>query len=362
MSQENDNIDKINEATTDKVEVEIKPKITPEIKASPATELVVTEKKDNTALASNDAVISSIDLFMQRLKAFETFAEYIARSSYRKQFLVPMRDAKGKEMRDENNEIMEEVSTADIVACLTLGQEMGLSEMGSIALGKQLNAENYKKVIRGRALGLDPIASLSLVSVIPTGNGDIFHTGVHVITNAMNKSGCEYEIVKDFNTEFIYYLVDDNNKKSSTYIKQEEYDNNTDKYVILSSTLSAEDVKDYKARNFTFVLKFPTKVTTVNFKRGNRTLTISYSLQEAIDAGLYKGTTSDGEKKNGKDNWNSNPATMLRNRALTNGGRIICSDIINNTYSHDEVSVISRPKDTSTKFNPDIAEDITTMD
>lgn len=324
------------------------------------------EENTNQLITQEASFPSILDInqdssvMINKLKNLELLADWVAKSeTYRKFFMTSKRDVEGNVMKDENGDIIEEVSKSDIILCMAFGKEMGFGEIGALAFGKQLNVESYKKVMRGRALGLDPIASLSLISIIPTKNGDIFHTGVHVITNALNKAHIRYEFLKDYETTFIYYLLE-GSAVTPTYITRKEYEDNQDRYFIVKSTSDASLLKDALANGCILLTERATKITIVKFQRNNYDdLTVSYTLQEATDAGLYKGKASDGTVVTGKDNWNSNPATMLRNRPLTIGGRIIGSDVINNTYSNEEVYVMNKGDNTN-KFNSSGIEDAVT--
>ena len=88
-----------------------------------------------------------------------------------------------------------------------------------------------------------------------------------------------------------------------------------------------------------------TNVSSVRLvrKSNDSDITINYSLQEAIDAELYMGYHSKlkDSKGNpiyvkGKGNWNNHPATHLRHRPLSIGGRIIAADALMGAYSIEE--------------------------
>ena len=285
------------------------------------------------------------NVFLNKLTNLQTIADVIATSEvYGKLFKTSKKDASGNIMKDDNGEIIEEVSKSDIVCCIGLGKEMGLDVFGSLTFGKALNADSYKKVMRGKSLGLDPMASLNMVNIIPTGNGDIIHTGVHVITNSLNKAGIRYEFICDFQPIKLYPVLTSNLDVSGVFIEEDEYTKNSEKYLMVTPKSKADEL-NLAIESGISVVKPPiiSRKTTVKFMRNNYPdLYITYTLQEAIDAELYKGVTSQGTKTSGKANWNNNPSTMLRNRTITIGGRIIGSDIIHNTYSTEEVSIIAK--------------------
>lgn len=306
--------------------------------------------------SSEQIEISTMDTktkeFLATMANFEKLADYIASSDvYSNNFKVAKRDADGKVIKDENGEIIEVVNKGDIVACMVLGNEMGISPMGSISLGKQLNANAYKKAMRGKSLGLDPMTAMSVVYIIPSSNGDVFTTGIHVISQALINCKTKIDILQDFATTNIYYVLEAG-VRTDIYLTEEEYQNNLDKYYNVIEGISTKEVLRSKLEEgCTLVSKKATKITTVRLTRKQETITVSYTLQDAIDAGLYKGIASDKSIVKGKDNWNSNPATMLRNRCITIPGRIIASDVLHNTYLHDEMDIINQDDDTHSKFN-----------
>lgn len=301
------------------------------------------ENQDKSLVVNNKVqldIFDSPESFLNKIKNLEVIADVISKSDiYSKVFRTAKKDINGNIMKDEEGNILEEVSKSDIICCIGLGREMGLDIFGSLAFGKALNTDSYKKVMRGKSLGLDPMASLSMISIIPTGNGDIIHTGTHVISNALNRGGIRYEIIEDFKPINIYYILDSELRDTGIFVKENEYFDNKEKYYLITEAKDANELKSMAKSSGRTIIKpyITTRITTAVFKRTNYPdLTISYTLQEAIDARLYKGRTSSGEEVKGKDNWNSHPATVLRGRVITIGGRIIGSDKIHNTYSTEE--------------------------
>lgn len=291
------------------------------------------ETKDTTGLPIKDTKFvsvhtpkSSIDNFIDTLKQAEQLAKYVSSS---KTF--------GSAFKDEEGNIVE----ADIISAIMLGNEIGIPPMSAITLGKRLNANAYFKAMKGRALGLDPISSQSAISIIPTQNGDVVHTGVSVITKVLLDSGVQFEFLEDYAPIYKYY-----NAKTKLEI---DIDKHKDKIFVVDTETTEQELKD--AKNEGLILctkKLYTRRTTVHFQRsGFKPLTISYTLQDATDAGLYRGISTYGEEVDGKANWNNHPATMLRNRPLTIGGRIICGDRLMSVYSDDEASEFTPFEDVS---------------
>lgn len=268
-------------------------------------------------LVRHSGTKSSVDHFIDVLQQAEKLAKYVSES---KTF--------GKAFQDEEGKISE----GDIVAAIVLGSELGIKPMSAITLGRRLNADAYFKVMKGKALGLDPISSLNSVSIIDTKNGPVIHTGVSVITKVLIDAGVQFEFLEDYTPVYKYV-----NAKTGTEV---DYDRHKDRIYIIDKETSKEDLeKASKEDKILTIKKLATRRTTISFDRvGFKPFTISYTLQDATDAGLYKGITSDGVEVDGKANWNNHPATMLRNRPLTIGGRIVCGDRLQSTYSNDEAS------------------------
>ena len=259
---------------------------------------------------------------VQMLKRAEALAEWVAKSS-----------TYGEAFKDEDGKI----NPADVVTAVVLGSELGIPPMSSILLGKRLNANAYFKVMQGRALGLNPVSALNNISVIDTAKATVIHTGVHVITKCLIDAGIDINILKDYEPVYGYVNIMDNKIVDVEVVGK-------DKIYEVTATSNPQEITKAKTDKKILVKKKEVnRVTEIEFKREERTpLKIKYSLREAIDAGLYKGVTTDGQEVKGKDNWNNHPATMLRNRAITIGGRIIAADRLQGIYSTEEASEFTK--------------------
>lgn len=271
----------------------------------------------NTLIRKDLGVKAPIDNFINLLEQAEKLAKYVANSN-----------TFGNAFKDEDGKIVE----GDIISAIMLGNELGIPPMSAITLGKRLNANAYFKAMKGKALGLDPISSQAAISIIPTQNGEVVHTGVSVITKVLLDNKVQFEFTEDYVPIYKYYNV-----KTKLEIDAEKHKDNL--YTIDAETTEKE-LTDAKNEGLILCTKrLFTRRTTVHFERPSfKPVTISYTLQDATDAGLYRGTTGEGEQVDGKANWNYHPATMLRNRALTIGGRIICGDKLMSVYSDEEAS------------------------
>lgn len=276
---------------------------------------------------------SKLSNFIDSIKDAEQLAEYVVNSdtfgsAFEKK--VPVLDEEGNPKVDENNNKITKIikNKADVIAAIILGAELGIEPMAAITLGKRLDANAYIKVSRGKKLGLDPMTSLDLIHIISTKNGQVVSTGIPVIAGVLLKNGIKVEVLEDFEPIDIQY----NSFKDKTRVV---YD--PEKHIIINNITKEELESELKAGKIPVVKKITDRRTTCVLTRdGQEPFRMSYTLQEAIDAGLYKGKNSDGEVVDGKDNWNKHPATMLRNRCITIAGRIIGADYLDGMYSNEE--------------------------
>lgn len=275
---------------------------------------LIKRTPDSTSVAH---FASDPDAFIHLLEQADKIAEYVATSNT---FGQAFKNDKG------------EISKSDIVAAILLGNDLGIPPMAAITLGKRLNADAYFKVMKGKSLGLDPVSALSSIAVIPTQAGMTVHTGVHVITKVLLDAKVQFEITEDFLPVYGYINV-----STKAEVDYERYKDRI--YLVDKETSQEEVTKAKQEKKIIAFKKLVNRRTTIVFNRpGFKEVKITYTLQDAIDAGLHRGKSSEGEEVEGKANWNNHPATMLRNRALTIGGRIICGDKLQNVYSSEEAS------------------------
>lgn len=284
---------------------------------------------DNSQAKLTNSLIRSIDeaeALAERVINSDTFGKAFEKR-------VPELDDKGKPIVDEDGEAITKVvkNKADVVAAIVLGNELGITPMASITLGARLNADAYTKVLRGRKLGLDPMTSINMINII---NG-VVSTGTHVVTGVLLRNNIRFQFIEDYDP--IYGYTDSKNKKV-------EFDE--DKHIVVDKSTNAsklqQAIKDGKVPVFKKIID--RRSSAIFNREGYEPLKISYSLQEATDAGLYKGINSLGEEVEGKPNWNNHPATILRGRVLLIGGRIIAADYLDGMYSNEEAEEITNYK------------------
>lgn len=301
---------------------------------------------DNNKLSTrNSSSLSTPNILsVDVLKSLTNLANSIAspNSPFAENFLMKTKD--GKPILDDNG--LHKVDTNAIVGAMVLGNELGISPMASLMLGRKLNANSYYSILRGRELGIDSITSINKIYVIPNSNGDTIALSVDIITAKMIEAGVVITYLrdnlpvptyKDINGRYIghkYQIYNDDNTLKDGF------------FVYVKDKTSKDELQGAMQDGKIIVYQSGiTNVSTVKLDRQstNTSVTITYSLQEAIDASLYNGFHSylvgDDAKPlmvKGKANWNNHPATHLRHRPLSIGGRIIAADVLKGNYSIEE--------------------------
>jgi len=229
----------------------------------------------------------------------------------------------------------------EVVAAILLGTEMGFTPMQAVSLGKRLTPDKVHSVLKGQSLGIHPIVALEHIHQIKTSNGYVSTVGIHLAMALVLKAGIKINIIEDFIPLTQYVGLD------GEVYPQEIVEANIDKFQVITQATDKADYDSDKIQ-IAFTTNIYGRRTKVQMKRDDQVVTINYTTQQAIDAGLLGGINSKGETIKGKANWNENPATMLRNRTLIITARLIAADVINGIYTFDEVAEF-----TDAKVSPD---------
>ncbi len=306
---------------------------------------------ENNKIIKHSIANSSIVL-LPDISKIEEFANAVKNSSLADAF------------KKKNKDGQMVVDIADIVAAVSLGNDMGITPAASLLLGRKLNANSYFSVLRGRELGLNPITSMSKIYVISTTNGDILALDVGLIAKAILDSGTKMEYIRDFEPTFTYKDIITNKYLGHKWLLSNEDGTLNEQYFLyINNVTPQEDVKKANADGKMIIAQTGiTNVTSLRLIRNSNNINkiFHYSLQDATDAGLYMGYSSsllDVKTKKaiyikGRDNWNKHPVTMLRNRVTSIGGRIIVADLIQGGYSMDEAMELA---------NVDTKDDLNTI-
>lgn len=232
----------------------------------------------------------------------------------------------------------EVINIDNMVTCLLTGQELGLSPMTSLAYGRNLNLDAIQKVELGKTLGLSVTASLKNIFCFESGGTRQVYTGINVVEGCLNKHHIDIDIDEDFVPVYKYFnlqldkpIIEFNPDR---HIDVDEYN---DDYV---RAAMAEKGMVPVSR------VIDTYRTTVSLIRKGKKTTISYTLQEAIDAGLKSGKHSiTGADVKGKDNWDKHTHALMRKMAIMLAARICANDILNGMYCDVELKDVKSIND-----------------
>ena len=270
--------------------------------------------KGNEIQVASHTADKRIDIFDTTvMESLEAFAERVAKSKRYSQ-----------------------VNTAeDAITAIIVGNEIGLSPMVSVANATKLTSTKIQAVMRGKEMGLAPAFALDNIHTIPTSNGAVTATGVHVITAMLIRAGVVLEYLEKAAPLYKYMEI-----STKQMLDKELVENNEKVYQIVHAG-TKKDQRDMSKSQVILMTTPYTYQTTIKFTREStgQTLVQSYSLQDATDAKLYPGTSSvTGLAIDGKGNWIENWKAMLDNRVRSIGGRIIIADILGGVYEYSEIT------------------------
>lgn len=285
-------------------------------------------KADSTnaiAQANKDVITRNLAV----LGEYRTFAESLINTDLGARF---------KENVVKDGIATEVINIDNMVTCLLTGQELGLSPMTSLAYGRNLNLDAIQKVELGKTLGLSVTASLKNIFCFESGGTRQVYTGINVVEGCLNKHHIDIDIDEDFVPVYKYFnlqldkpIIEFNPDR---HIDVDEYN---DDYV---RAAMAEKGMVPVSR------VIDTYRTTVSLIRKGKKTTISYTLQEAIDAGLKSGKHSiTGADVKGKDNWDKHTRALMRKMAIMFAARICANDILNGMYCDVELKDVKSIND-----------------
>lgn len=286
---------------------------------------VIKANSGAVAQANKDVITRNLAV----LGEYRTFAESLINTDLGARF---------KENVVKDGIATEVINIDNMVTCLLTGQELGLSPMTSLAYGRNLNLDAIQKVELGKTLGLSVTASLKNIFCFESGGIRQVYTGINVVEGCLNKHHIDIDIDEDFVPVYKYFnlqldkpIIEFNPDR---HIDVDEYN---DDYV---RAAMAEKGMVPVSR------VIDTYRTTVSLIRKGKKTTISYTLQEAIDAGLKSGKHSiTGADVKGKDNWDKHTRALMRKMAIMLAARICANDILNGMYCDVELKDVKSISD-----------------
>lgn len=285
-------------------------------------------KTTDVAIKLNSKALSTIN----NMEDLERIIDWVADSStYNEGF------KRNVDVVAEDGTIIKQrvVDRSAIATCLMLGNELGFKPVESLLMGTKLDASAVVKVHRGRDLGISAMSALQNIYVFNSGDGrENVVTGIHVINKCLIDNHVDREIIE--NGTQVYSIYTD--FKTGETI--EDISDNV--HFVVTNAVKPPDIAKAVNDGKILVTRKNTRRALVKLTRHHKdgrteVIAIPYTLQQAIDAGLYVGKKTDGSESKGKTNWNNHPETHLVKMSITLGARIIIGDALQGMYIADEL-------------------------
>ena len=316
---------------------------------------MIEDKKANSNSLPNVAIKANDYLDVESIIKLESIVDKLKDSTLASQFIEKSYSYDKDGNIIEGSEVIN-FNKADMIMCLGLGASFGMNPFVALSYGKNLNIKSIKKVVKGEKLGLDFTTALEQIYIWGEGAKEIVYTSIHIVNTVLTRIGVKRDIIKDGTIPYQMCTVFDTGKVvefDSTIHKAIPNDISTDVAAKVAEGIKVLKDEDGKLLNLIPVIKAksPIYIAEIKLSRYNKTLkeieTISlpYSSQDAIDAGLLQGKDSWGNEVAGKGNWNAHRATHLRKMSLMNGARMIASDALQGVYLGEEITFIKDNKD-----------------
>lgn len=233
-----------------------------------------------------------------------------------------------------------EIDKGKVISTIIKGAKIGLDPFTSIEVSENLKNTSVFAIDLGLSLGLTGLEAIQKIHSISNKNGGhSLHTSVHVISKKLIEAGVKIEIIKDYAPVYSYLIKTSSSKDFipiESDIIEDENGRVKDKFFIIDVSTTQKEVDDAKNENKVFIKRYLSDyVTTIRMSRKSTdtVIELSYYRSDAIKAGLLKSVDSKGNVINeGKFNWNTNEKGMMRNRLISNIGRIIAADRLNGVY------------------------------
>lgn len=311
--------------------------------------------KQNLAKVSTE-VANYLDV--SKLQQIELLVDKLENSTLARSFIDKTYPLGEDGKPDYEAQPIETVNKADMVLCLSLGAELGMSPAIALSYGKGLNLQAIKKIEYGKKLGLDYMTSMDKIYVWSGGGREIIYTAIEIVKKRLLECGIITEIIEDGTKPIaMCKVVETGIIEEYNPVKHKLLPKGTppNMYSTIVDAVKKENPEIYVADLVPHIYRATVKLIRTNKFGKEETITISYSTQQAIDAGLLKGIKSDGSESKGKDNWNNHPMQHLIKMSIMIGGRLIAADVLNGVYIPEELPV--KVNTDSAKFNN--AEDVT---
>ena len=282
-----------------------------------------SDNKQITGLARTNTLpsLSTINSFDE----LDAFVERIATSkNYNRNFI--------NNVTDKDGNVTEVPDRATIANVLLLGNEFGFKPVESIILYRDLSTSDAViKIHKGRDLGLSAINAINNIYIWAGKNGSkTIYTSIHVIYKCLHDAGVIKKVLHDGTIPIVEYYAMDGSIV--------DFDDTV--HIPINTGVSPAELGIALKAGRIAVKRLTMFKAQVQLTRSDEVIAIPYTSQQAIDAGLYRGTNSFGEKVDGKDNWNNHLAAHLIKMSVMNGARMIIGDKLQGSmYISEELPI-----------------------
>lgn len=308
------------------------------------------EKQSKTTDLATTTTSSYVDV--AKLQSIEALVEKLKDSTLARTF-IDKKYPLGEDGKPDFDAIPTEVfNKGDMIMCLSLGAELGMTPAIALSYGRGLNLTAIKKIEYGKKLGLDYMTSLERIYVWSSGGKEIIYTAVEIVKKRLIEVGVVTKILNDGTKPIAMCKVLETGLIEEYDVRKHKLipkGTNPAMYPAIIQAVIKENPELQAADLIPAVYKATVELTRVHKNGKEETITISYSTLQAIEAGLLKGIKSDGSESKGKDNWNSHPMQHLIKMCIVIGGRLIAADVLNGVYIPEELP--AKVNTDSTKFN-----------
>lgn len=223
---------------------------------------------------------------------------------------------------------------ANLADLEAFGNKIAESGLTPLKKGKEVVAA----ILYGKELGMEPMISVNNIFPI---NGKAT-LGIHLINALLLKAGIVTEIIRNYEPCVNFVLKGEDGKAILNDENGREIKRNPDGTlpqgtkgtpVIIREGFADEAAKDYEVKgvkitNFRTVVKMTRKVKQPDNSWKDMSVQASFSIQEAVNAGLVKD----------KSAWDNYPRQQTLNRALAFCGRLIGADVTLGLYETSEMA------------------------
>lgn len=282
---------------------------------------------------TNNTTNNYISVLQNELEYLKEFVKIFKNTTYAKPFEKVFEELNSEGKLERKIKVDEE----QMLACIITGRVINLDPITALSYGNTLDDTAIIKYNIGLTLGLTTTTALQEIHIFKNKEGKISKVlSTHLIESILIKNGINIEFIEYFKP--ICEYTTGNGKPLN---EEEIFENGKlkDKLIFLNlnNPPKPEIVKRNQEEGFKYVIKIVHDYrTTIRATRGTIIKEESVTRQDAIDWGMYPGTTSWGEIREETSRmvmWKNRLPRMLAKTALSNVANRIANDLLHEVIS-----------------------------